>query len=65
MHINKDMTILELLRSIPMAADILEKHGLRCSDCMAMTKESIEEGARRHGIDINILMDDLNNLFKQ
>ena len=64
MSIRKEMTILELLSNYPKAVDVLEKHGLKCSDCMAMTKESLEEGARRHGIALNYILDDLKNVIE-
>ncbi len=59
---NKDMSILEALQADPRARDVFTLHGLACIGCMGAMMESIEDGARMHGIDPVALLRDLNRL---
>lgn len=64
MHIiNKDTSLLELLQKVPRAKDVLERHGMACTGCMGSAVETIEEGAKMHGIDISSLLQELNELL--
>jgi len=51
MVITKDTTIGEALRFSPQAGEIMLNHGLHCIGCHVNPYESIELGARVHGID--------------
>ena len=57
---SKDMSIMEIIEQNPNAVAVFQKHGLGCIGCMAAHYESVEEGARAHGLDIEKLMSDLN-----
>lgn len=54
------MSLLQLLQIYPQAQEILEKHGMACLRCMGAADESIENGARMHGLDVEMLLEDLN-----
>jgi hybrid cluster-associated redox disulfide protein len=58
----KEMSILEALQAHPNARDIFKKYGMACLGCMGAMQESIEAGAEMHGIDIEIIMKELNEL---
>ena len=61
--IKKDMNFGELLRAYPKAGPILSGHGLHCIGCHIAVSETIEQGARAHGMDdamIQKLVDELN-----
>ena len=58
--INKDMTFFELMRTYPESVKVLQSYNLGCIGCMGAQNESLEQGARAHGIDIENLMKDLN-----
>lgn len=58
----KEMSILEALQADPRARDVFAVHGLACIGCMGAMMESIEDGARMHGIDPVSLLRDLNCL---
>ena len=58
----KDMSILEALQADPRAREVFAIHGLACIGCMGAMMESIEDGARMHGIDPVALLRDLNRL---
>lgn len=58
----KEMSILEALQAHPQAKEIFKKHGMACLSCMGAVQESIKAGAEMHGIDIEVLMKDLEEL---
>lgn len=60
----KEMPILEALQAHPKAREIFKKHGMACLSCMGAMAESIEAGASMHGIDLEVLMSELNQLDK-
>lgn len=59
-NISKDMTFFELMRTYPESVKVLQKHNLGCVGCMGAQNESLEQGARAHGLDIDALLNDLN-----
>jgi hybrid cluster-associated redox disulfide protein len=63
--ISKETTIIEALQAHPRARDIFVLHGLGCIGCMGATMESIENGAKMHGIEADALVRDLNALFAE
>jgi hybrid cluster-associated redox disulfide protein len=58
----KDMSILEALQADPRAFDVFAAHGMGCVGCMGATMESIENGAKMHGLNPEALLADLNKL---
>ncbi|MCX5750504.1 MAG: DUF1858 domain-containing protein [Candidatus Saganbacteria bacterium] len=60
MSIKKDMTIAELLKAKPGAADILMNHGMHCLGCSIAHGETIEQAAEVHGLDIKTLLEEIN-----
>ena len=58
--ITKDMTFFEVMRAYPTAVKVLQKHNLGCVGCMGAQNESLEQGANAHGLDIDVLLKDLN-----
>lgn len=61
-EITKDMTIGEILRINPDVAPILLNMGMHCLGCPSAQGESLEEAAMVHGMDINVLMDQIHAL---
>lgn len=58
----KEMSILEALQVHPKARDVFKKHGMACLSCMGAMQESIEAGAEMHGIDVEVLIRELNEI---
>lgn len=58
--INKDMTFFELMRAYPQSVKVLQQHNLGCVGCMGAQNESLEQGANAHGLDVEVLLKDLN-----
>lgn len=60
MKVTKDMTIGEVVRNVPTAAETLMGFGLGCVHCPSAQMETVEQAAMVHGIDINELLEALN-----
>jgi hybrid cluster-associated redox disulfide protein len=60
--INKDMTFGELLRQFPKAAPILTGYGMHCIGCHIAVTETLEQGARAHGMDDGMIQNMLKDL---
>ena len=56
------MSILEAIQADPRARDVFAALGMGCTGCMGVSMESIEDGAKMHGIDPKAVLDDLNKL---
>ena len=54
--------MMEALQADPRARDVFAAYGMGCIGCMGVSIESIEEGARMHGIDPEAVLADLNKL---
>ncbi len=48
--IKKNMTLGEVLTKYPEIAEVLAKYGFHCVGCPATFMETVEQGAKVHGI---------------
>ncbi len=60
--ITKNMCISSVISEYPETWSVFSKHGMGCSGCMGALDESIETGARMHGIDVESLLAELNQV---
>jgi len=58
----KDMSIMEAIQADPRARDVFTAYGMGCIGCMGVSMESIEDGAKMHGIDPEVILGELNKL---
>ena len=58
--ITRDMTIAEVLEANPKTADVLRGMGMHCLGCPSATGESVAGAARTHGMNVEILLENLN-----
>jgi hybrid cluster-associated redox disulfide protein len=58
--IDRNMAIEDVVRRNPQTVPVFERHGLGCLGCRAALFESIEQGAKIHGVDVEALIADLN-----
>lgn len=63
--ITKDMSILEAMQIHPEIREVLKRHGMGCLGCMGAADETIEAGAKMHGIDLESLLKELNELVQK
>ena len=64
MTINKDMIISDVLNMDRGTVPIFFKNGLHCLGCVMASGETIEEACLVHGLDCDVLIDELNNFFE-
>jgi hybrid cluster-associated redox disulfide protein len=65
MKIKKDMTFAELISIDSKAAMKLAERGLFCGGCPMAQFETIENGAKAHGVDLKELLKELNSKKKK
>jgi len=54
--------MMEALQADPRAREVFAAHGMGCVGCMGVSMESIEDGAKMHGIDPEVVLSELNRL---
>ena len=62
-NITKDMTIGEILRKAPQVAPVLMEAGMHCLGCPSSQMESLEEAAMVHGMDADVLVQQINDFL--
>ena len=66
--ITKQMTLGDLVMKYPKAAKKLAKYGLHCVGCHVASFETIDQGAKAHGMkdaEIEKMIEDLNQTINQ
>lgn len=58
--ITKEMTFNEIIKMCPDAEKVLEQFNLGCVGCLGATTESLAQGARAHGLDVDQILKALN-----
>ena len=64
MTVTRDMKIADVLKKYPSTKKVLQKHIPACIKCGGASAESIERGARMHGIEPETLVKELNRAAK-
>ena len=59
--VSKDMLIGQLLQVDPNIAPILMRAGMHCLGCPSSQMESLEEAAMVHGLDADVLVNQIND----
>jgi hybrid cluster-associated redox disulfide protein len=59
--ITEDMTIKEVIDKYPETALVFAKYNVGCIGCIAASFEKVKDIAGVHGIDIKMLIKDLND----
>lgn len=63
--ITKKMSFVEILQKHPKAAEILLGKGMHCIGCPMAQMESLEEGAKAHGLDADEIVKELNEKIEK
>jgi hybrid cluster-associated redox disulfide protein len=61
--ITNETRIADILQAHPETADVFSSHGLGCFVCMGASMETIEEGALMHGLDVDVIVKELNKVI--
>ncbi|MBT6690456.1 DUF1858 domain-containing protein [archaeon] len=59
--ITKDMTFRDVMDKDKDAAEKLADKGLFCGGCPMAAFETLENGAKAHGVDVDELLEELND----
>lgn len=62
--ITKDMRIKEVVEKYPKTLEVFAKYEFHCIGCPAASFETIEDGAKAHGVTVEELIEDLNKSIK-
>lgn len=65
MQITEEMTIREALMLNPRTAEVFLRYGMHCLGCPSATGESIGAAAQSHGIDVSVLLRELNDVLNK
>lgn len=63
--ITKDTAIGEVVEKYPQTIEVFGAHGLHCIGCAIASFESVEQGAKSHGTDVNKLLKALNEAARK
>ena len=61
--VSKDMLIGKLLQIDANIAPILMRAGMHCLGCPSSQMESLEEAAMVHGLDVDVLVNQINDFL--
>ena len=61
--VSKDMLIGQLLQIDANIAPILMRAGMHCLGCPSSQMESLEEAAMVHGLDVDVLVNEINDFL--
>ena len=64
-EITKDMKIGDILALNELIAPFLMQNGLGCISCSSSRAESLEEACELHGINVEYLTEDLNDVLRE
>ena len=63
MQVTKETLMGELLRADINTANILMAAGMHCVGCPSSQMESLEEAAMVHGLDVDVLVNQINDFL--
>jgi len=64
-EITKDMMIGDVVRKHPETIEVFINNGLHCIGCAMAGRETVEMGAKGHGIDVKKMVAELNKVIKK
>lgn len=63
-RVTGDMSILEAVEKYPIITEVLMRYGLGCTGCFISEMETVYEGIAVHGLDPDIVIDEINMLIE-
>ena len=64
MEINKNSKINEILSAYPDAKRVFNEREMACGSCFAVNFDTLEKGALMHGLEVYLLIAQLNNFLE-
>lgn len=63
-RVTKDMNIMEAVEQYPIITEVFMRYGLGCSGCFISGMETIEDGIAVHGLDPDIIIEEINMILE-
>ncbi|MBQ4646578.1 MAG: DUF1858 domain-containing protein [Candidatus Gastranaerophilales bacterium] len=63
--ITKEMGIMDIVTGYPETLEVFAKYGMGCIGCAAARFENLEAGAKVHGIDVDAMVDEMNQILEK
>ena len=63
--VNKDMNIMEAVEKYPVIAQVLMRYGLGCVGCIISSAETLGEGIAAHGLNPDIIIEEVNMILEK
>ena len=64
MTINKDSTFQDIIMDCPQAGKVLFEYGMHCIGCHLSASETLEQGAKSHGLNDNQIKEIIDKINK-
>lgn len=61
--ITRDMTFQEVIQISPEVAKVLDRYNLGCVGCLGASTETLAQGIRAHGLNVDDVLADLNAIL--
>ena len=65
MKISKHLIIAEVLKKYPKTVAVFDKFHMGCVSCLGVQTESIEKGCLMHGMDVGLMINELEGFINQ
>ena len=65
MTVTEEMNVCDVLEMDPRLEAIFLSHGMNCVGCPGSSTETIKEAAEGHGIELQMLIADLNKILEK
>lgn len=63
--VNKNMNILEAVQKHPVIVQVFQRYGLGWVGCMVASGEDLGDGITSHGLNAEVLIDEMNKLIEE
>lgn len=63
--VTKDMGLIDIVQQYPESLEVFAKYGLGCIGCAAARFENLEAGAKVHGVDPDVMVNEINELIEK
>lgn len=64
-QVTKEMGIMDIVQQFPESLEVFAKYGLGCIGCAAARFENLEAGAKVHGFDPDMMVDEINKVINE
>ena len=63
--ITKDQGIMDIVTTHPETLEVFAQYGMGCIGCAAARFENLEAGAKVHGVDPDVMVNEINELIEK